>query len=615
MKIATPEVRSTATLFLLSPRSRAWKATLMATQASQNPRYEAHENPPFLAVLGHGLQFSTIASATLLVTPVVVAKASGRGDSYLVWMVFASLVVCGISTLLQVRRIGPVGAGAVLPMFTAAFSIPFCISAVVDGGPATLITLVLVTAVTQMIISKWLFILRRLVTPTLGGTVMMILSITLASVVPRLLDEVSAVDPVGAHLTALATIGLVAVFILRGSAVLRLWGPVIGIAAGCVVAAAFGFYSAQMVIEAPWVGLPSQWPGLGLDFGVPFWTLLPAFLFLGVIISIQANGEAITQQRVAWRQERAVDFRQVQGALAGTSVTNLLAGVAGTVSNIISPGAVSFTQTTGVASRRVGYCIGCIFIAIAFLPKLSGLLSTIPGPVMAGYLIVMSGTLFVDGARLVIQSEQNRQKVLVAGVCFWIGASFQFGLFSVPDIGPVWGALLKSGITTGGLAVVAMILYLEFTNPRHMRFKSRLDIESLPELNEFIARFANSRGWDDAMKARLSAVAEETLLTLAPLDLTTLDFEEDGDEDTTDERQLVVLASSEGEVADLEFIGGGSEENIEDQVHQLQQHDQETPVEDELSLRLLRSYASSVEHHQYHDTDIISVRVVHPEAG
>ena len=544
----------------------------------------------------------------------MVAKASGRDDSYLGWMVFASLLVVGVSTLLQVRRIGPIGAGAVLPMFTAAFSIPFCITAVVDGGPATLTTLVLVMAATQMVISRWLFILRRLVTPILGGTVMMILSITLASVVPRLLEDVSMVEPVGAPLTALATLGVVAVFILRGSAVLRLWGPVVGIAAGCVVAAAFGFYSVERVIEAPWVGLPSQWPGLGLDFGIPFWTLLPAFLFLGVIISIQANGDAITQQRVAWRQERAVDFRQVQGALAGAGVTNLLAGAAGTVPNIINPGAVSYTQTTGVASRRVGYCIGAIFILIAFLPKLSGLLSTIPGPVMAGYLIVMSGTLFVDGARLVIQSEQNRQKVLVAGVCFWIGASFQFGLFSLTGIGPVWGALLKSGITTGGLALVAMIVYLEFTNPRRMRFKSRLDIEALPELNGFIAGFADSRGWDTVMKDRLSAVAEETLLTLAPLDLT-LDLERDGNEDVGDERQLIVVASSEGEAADLEFIGGGNEENIEDQVRQLQQHDEETPVEHELSLRLLRSYASSVEHHQYHDTDIITVRVVHPETG
>ena len=587
----------------------------MTTQASQNPRYEADENPPLLASIGYGFQFSLIASATLLVTPVVVAKASGQGDSYLVWMVFASLLVVGVSTLIQVKRVGPIGAGAMLPMFTAAFAIPFCISAVVDGGPATLITLVLVTAVTQLIISRWLFLLRRLVTPVLGGTVMMILSITLASVVPRLLDEVALVEPVGAHLTALATIAVVAIFVLRGSAVLRLWGPVIGIIAGCVVAAIFGFYSADMVIEAPWIGLPSQWPGLGLDFSFAFWTLLPAFLFLGIIISVQANGEAITQQRVAWREERAVDFRQVQRAMAGAGVTNLLAGLAGTVPNIINSGSSSFAQTTGVASKRVGYCIGFIFIAIAFLPKLSGLLSTIPGPVMAGYLIVMSGTLFVDGARLVIQSENNRQRVLVAGVCFWIGASFQFDLFTIPDVGPVWGALLGSGITTGGLAVVVMILYLEFTNPRHMRFKSRLDIEVLPELNEFVTRFADTRGWDEAMKTRLSAVAEETLLTLAPLDLTSFDLDENGADEETDERQLVVLASSEGGVADLEFIGGGGEENIEDQVRQLQQLDEETPVEHELSLRLLRSYALSVEHHQYQDTDIITVRVAHPDGG
>ena len=237
-------------------------------------------------------------------------------------------------------------------------------------------------------------------------------------------------------------------------------------------------------------------------------------------------------------------------------------------------------------------------IALAFLPKASGLLSSIPGPVMTGYLILITGTLFVDGARTVIQTEENRQKVVAAGICFWIGASFQFGLFNLPNLGGVWDALFKSGVTTGGFAAIVMILYLEFTNPRRMRFQSRLHIDALPELNEFVARFAARRGWDTEMKDRLSAVAEETLLTLAPLDLDlSLDAEEN--EEAGDERQLVVVASSDGPVADLEFIGGGDEENIEDRVRQLQQHDEETPPEQELSLRLLRSYASSVRHQQY----------------
>ena len=227
---------------------------------------------------------------------------------------------------------------------------------------------------------------------------------------------------------------------------------------------------------------------------------------------------------------------------------------------------------------------------------------------MTGYLILVSGILLVDGARLIIQSESNRQKIVVAGVCFWLAAAFQFTLFDYPNLGPVVNALLKSGITTGGLAAIVMVLYLEFTNPRSMRFQSQLHIDALPDLNEFVERFADRRGWDDAMKARLSAVAEETLLTLAPLDL------EGGQTESNGDRRLIVLASSEGTIADLEFIGGGNEANIEDQVRQLQQHDTQGPTENDISLLLLRNFALSVRHQQYHDTDIITVRVAPPGA-
>ena len=114
------------------------------------------------------------------------------------------------------------------------------------------------------------------------------------------------------------------------------------------------------------------------------------------------------------------------------------------------------------------------------------------------------------------------------------------------------------------------------------------------------------------MKDKLSAVAEETLLTLAPLDLTSFDLDEDEGEDEDDERQLIVLASSDGPVADLEFIGGGNQENIEDQVRQLQELEIETPAEHEISLRLLQNYASSVSHQQYSGTDVITLRVDPP---
>ena len=152
---------------------------------------------------------------------------------------------------------------------------------------------------------------------------------------------------------------------------------------------------------------------------------------------------------------------------------------------------------------------------------------------------------------------------------------------------------------------MAAVLFLELTNKQRMRFESRLHIDALPELNEVIARFARDRRWGESMQDRLGAVAEETLPTLAPLDLSS-------DGGSQDERRLVVLATSDGPVADLEFIGGGNDENLEDQIRQLQLHDEESPAENEISLRLLRQYAASVQHQQYFDTDIITVRVEPP---
>ena len=65
----------------------------------------------------------------------------------------------------------------------------------------------------------------------------------------------------------------------------------------------------------------------------------------------------------------------------------------------------------------------------------------------------------------------------------------------------------------------------------------------------------------------------------------------------------------DGDAAVLEFIAATDEENIEDQMAVLTERPGTLQLEEEVSLRLLRHYASSVRHHQYHDTDVVTVRV------
>ena len=71
------------------------------------------------------------------------------------------------------------------------------------------------------------------------------------------------------------------------------------------------------------------------------------------------------------------------------------------------------------------------------------------------------------------------------------------------------------------------------------------------------------------------------------------------------------MAHRVGAAVELEFVAATDETNIEDRIALLGERVSGVPVEEEVSLRLLQHYASSVRHQQYHDTDVVTVRVEH----
>ena len=567
-------------------------------------RYEPDERPPAALALGLGFQFAMLAVAGIVLTPAIVVRAAGGGDAFLSWATFAALAISGVTTVLQAVRVGRVGSGHVLLMGTSAAFIAVCVTAITEGGPGLLATLVTVSALFQFALSARLSLLRRLLTPTVCGTVIMLIPVTLMPIMFGLLTDVPAGSaPAAAPVSATATLVVTVLVTLRAAGVWRLWAPVIGIGTGCAVASVFGLYDVQRIAAAGWVGLPAGgWPGFNLDFSIAFWSLLPAFIFVTLIGAIETIGDSVAIQRVSRRKTRAIDFRVVQGAVAADGVGNLLSGLAGTVPNTTYSSSVSVTEITGVAARSVGVCIGVLFVGLAFLPKFMALILAIPGPVAGAYTIVLMATLFVLGMKVIVEDGVDYRKGVVAGVGFWIGLGFQNELIFADSLG-VFGGLLGNGMTSGGLAAILMTLFLELSRPRRQRVRTPLSVDAYPAIDAFLGKFAASRGWGKAMSERLRAVGEETLLAL---------IRKDEEEAGQPERHVHLVARSDGRAAELEFVAAAAESNIEDQMALLGERTAGEPVDLEVSLRLLRHYASSVRHQQYHDTDVVTVRVEPP---
>ena len=557
--------------------------------------------------MGIGLQLAVLNIAAVMLIPMVVMRAAGMSDAYLSWAVLASVTVCGLTTVIQAFRTGLLGAGHVMVMGTSGAFIPASIMALVQGGPSLLATLVAVSAIVPLVLSWRLSLLQRILTPAVSGTVIMLIPVTVMPFVSSLLGGAPAgLGSSGAPLSFVATIVCIGGLALKATGSLRLWAPVIGVVVGSAVAGYHGLYDLDRVVSAPWIDLPrASVPGFDFGFGPAFWTLLPSFLLVAVIAAIRTMSSAIAVQRVSWRRKsRAIDFRAVQGAVAVDGVGNLLAGLAGTVPGSATTTSVPLTQLTGVAARAVGVVAGAAFVVLAFLPKPFAVILAIPDPVFAGYLVVLLAMLFAIGMKIVLQDGLGYRDGLVVGIAFLTGVSFQYGMIFPEQVSRFAGGLLENGMNAGGFAAILMTLFLRVTDSRRSRIETWSDLSELTTIRGFLTDFSSRNGWGRKMANRLAAATEEAMLTLA-------DGTATGRRDVR--RRLLLTAHREGNGAVLELFVAPGGHNLQDRVALLQEVDEDTPVAREVSLRLLRHLASSVTHRQYHDTDIVTVRVEAPD--
>ena len=319
--------------------------------------------------------------------------------------------------------------------------------------PATMASLVVISSLFQFLLAARLSLLRRIFTPVVSGTVIMLIAATVMPVVFDTQEQVPEdVPDMAGPMAALATLIVVTALVLRGPPAWRLWAPVIGIVVGCAVGAPFGLYDIDQVLDAPWVGVPiGSWPGFDVTPGVAFWALLPAFVVVTLVGAIETVGDGMAIQRVSQRSPRATDFRVVQGALNADGVGNLLSGILGTLRNTTYSSSVSLAEITGIGARRVAVVIGVLFFVLGFFPKFTAILIAIPGPVAGAYVTVLLGLLFVQGMKIVIQDSVDHRKAAIAGVSFWIGTGFQNQWIYLDLLGEgFWAVLLGNGMTSGG---------------------------------------------------------------------------------------------------------------------------------------------------------------------
>ena len=318
------------------------------------------------------------------------------------------------------------------------------------------------------------------------------------------------------------------------------------------------------------------------------------------MVGLKTITDSVVIQQASRRRPSAIDFRKVQGMVSVNGIGMLLAGIAGTPPiSVYSSYVLTLNNLTGVASRRVGIGVAVVFVALAFFAKFAGVLLSIPGPVLAAYLMLAMGFFFVGGVQTILRDGLDPRRSLIVALAITLGLGLHNHEVMRDLLGDELGGLLSNGVMIGAVVAIGMTLLIETLSSRAARLEVTLDMASLSAIDEFLSSTATRLGWNEASSRRLRSAGEETLATLLA--------DDDGDDQPNTPR-LIVLARPQSEAVELEFVATMSRENIEDQMAYLT-NEAALAAEGELSLRLLRHYASNVRHQKFHGVDIVIVQV------
>ena len=353
-----------------------------------------------------------------------------------------ALFTAGVGTLvfhLVTGRMVPVFLGssfAFIAPILAAKEAGFSLSAIGGGIAAAGLVYVLFALLVLLIGSERV---RQVFPPVVTGPVIGVIGLTLAPVAV----EMAGKDWLLAVFTFLGAVASAVFF--RG--IFQIVPVLVGFGAVHLLALLLGRVDLSPVREAPWFALPAFTPAT-LEWGA---VLLIAPVALVTVM--EHIGDILTNGRVVGK-----DFFVKPGlhrTLLGDGLATSLAGLLG------GPANTTYSENTGVLAVTRVYDPLVLRIAagfailLAFIPKLSALLQTLPQGVLGGISMLLFGMIASIGIRTLAEAEidftQSRNLIVVSAILvLGLGGA-------VANLGTVQVAGTAVPLKVSGMALAALV--------------------------------------------------------------------------------------------------------------------------------------------------------------
>ena len=419
--------------------------------------YALEDRPPLRDAFFAALQHLLAIFVAIITPPLIIAGALKLDLLTTGFLVSMSLFVSGIATFVQCRRLGPVGCGLLCVQGTSFSFIGPIIAAGMSGGLPAIFGATIAGSVVEMLVSRVLKYMRRIITPLVSGIVVTLIGLSLIRVGITACGGGEAAKAAGTfgafeHVGLSALVLVLIIFFNRSSNhYLRMSSIVIGLAVGYVVSYALGMVNFSDIQDYGSLNLP-----IPFRYGVTFdFSAIVSLGLVYLITAIEAYGDITANSLISGQPVEGEKFmKRASGGILADGFNSMLAGIFNSFPNSIFAQNNGMIQLTGVASRYVGYFIAGRLVFLGLFPAVGMVFSLMPEPVLGGATLLMFGTVAAAGIRIIASQNINRKATLVIAISFSFGLSVELVPEILSQLPESIRSIFSSGITTGGLVAI-----------------------------------------------------------------------------------------------------------------------------------------------------------------
>lgn len=430
--------------------------------------YGLNDRPKPLPALLAALQHVLAAFVGIITPPLIIGSTLGLA-AHLPYLISMALMVSGVGTFIQARRPFGIGAGMICLQGTSFAFLGAVLSAGFlvkqrGGSPEDILAMIFGVcffgAAVQIVLSRFIGQLRRVITPLVTGIVITLIGISLIKVgITDLGGGFNAAD-FGAPINlALGLFVVLTIILLNRSNTpwVRLSAIIIGLALGSLAAWFSGKLVPQALPDLPLISLPMPFR-YGFNFD---WSAFLPIALIYLISSIETVGDLTANCMIARQPISGPSYiNRLKGGVLGDGVSCMIAATFSALPNTTFAQNNGVIQLTGVASRYVGLYIGVVLFCLGLFPSIGAVLQQIPKPVLGGATLVMFGSVAAAGVRILAQAPLDRRSMLIIATSFGVG----LGIAAQPNLLHLMPTLVQnlfdSAITSGGLTAIALCLLL-----------------------------------------------------------------------------------------------------------------------------------------------------------